>query len=205
MKIAMIGAGSLGKALAKSLKDKHEVTFGVRNTKDDLPSYQQLSIAEAAEQADVIVLAVPWGAVPEVCKAIGSTAPKPVIDASNPVVWDANTNALMLDKTLEGSGAQMVQQQLPSHSVVKTFNQLGASAIINIAGYQSPPLMFLTGSDDTAVKVGTQLVADAGLQPRYVGPLENSYLLDSLAMLWIWNSFNSDDGRDFALAQNRLL
>jgi prephenate dehydrogenase len=62
MKLAIIGAGSVGGTLGKAWQRRgHDVTYGVRNPDD--PKYGSLgafSNADAVNGADVVVLCTPW-------------------------------------------------------------------------------------------------------------------------------------------------
>src|SRR3954447_18642865 len=91
MKIAVVGAGSVGGALGFGWSATgHDVVFAVRDLGS--PSANEAaarggelcSLAEAAD-ADVIVLAVPWTAIDATLEALGDLAGKVVVDATNPI------------------------------------------------------------------------------------------------------------------------
>src|SRR6185437_6265142 len=93
MKITVIGTGNVGSVLAKGwAKAGHNVILGVRDTHNfkgkDLTSQKNISvqtIAEAARQAEVLLVATPPDAVNELAKALGDVSGKVIIDATNSV------------------------------------------------------------------------------------------------------------------------
>jgi len=95
MKIAIIGAGNLGGALGKAwAKAGHAILFGVRDpaggkTRPPLAEIggaaSSLFVPDAVRSGDVVVLATPWAAVPEVIAAMGDLRGKILIDATNPL------------------------------------------------------------------------------------------------------------------------
>ena len=84
MRIAIIGTGNVGNALASSLRRAgSDVVFGTRAP--DRAKPDQRSIAEAVGSTDATILAVPFEAASEVIAAAGGFAGKVVIDATNPL------------------------------------------------------------------------------------------------------------------------
>ena len=87
MRIAIIGAGNVGKALGTRLASAgHEVVYGVRDPARDrgVPGGAAVSLTEAA-RAGVLLLAVPWTAAEEACRALGDLSGRIVIDCTNPL------------------------------------------------------------------------------------------------------------------------
>ena len=112
MKIAIIGKGNVGSGLANVLSTtKHEV--GAYGRTDD--------VAKAVNEADIVILATPYGAAAEIVEQADFTG-KIVIDVSNPVTEDFST--LQLGTTT--SAAEAVAALVPGASVVKAFNTIFA-------------------------------------------------------------------------------
>jgi glycerol-3-phosphate dehydrogenase len=109
MKIAVIGSGNVGSAVAKGAQSAgHDVV--VTSAGGDM------SNAEAVRGADIVVLAVPYGAVSEIAAEIaGEVRGATIVDATNPLTDDYS------GLVTEGgaSGAERIQQQLPGAKVVK--------------------------------------------------------------------------------------
>ena len=111
MKIAIIGAGNVGRALGLGLKRAgHEIRYGHRDPKEP--------VREAAEWGDVIILAVPYHATRDAAKEIGSAADgKMLVDVTNAL--DQNGNLAVGFTT---SAAEELQKLLHKSRVVKAFN-----------------------------------------------------------------------------------
>lgn len=131
MKVAIIGAGNVGTALATALtRAGHKVTITARDpnhaTKaaDSSGARVGTSNAEAVDQADVVITAVPATSIGEVAAEIREPASgKPVIDVTNRMA--PTENGLDMDTT--SSNAEDLASMLPASPVVKAFNTLFAS------------------------------------------------------------------------------
>src|SRR5215468_4981116 len=140
MKIAIIGTGNVGSALARGLKkSSHRVVLGARNITDsatqDLAAdagAELTSPAEAAKSAELVVLALPWNVAEAAVKALGDLSGKIVIDCMNPLGMIDGVLGLLLGHTT--SGGEIVAAWLPGARVVKTLNQAGAEIMANTAG-----------------------------------------------------------------------
>jgi predicted dinucleotide-binding enzyme len=90
MRIAIIGAGSVGATLGRAwIKHGEDVIWGVRNPADPkhaaLPKERVKAPADAVKEAEVVVVATPWSAAEAAIKSLGSLAGKIVIDCTNPL------------------------------------------------------------------------------------------------------------------------
>ena len=131
MKIAIIGTGNVGQALGTSFaRAGHEVTFAARDAAKTREVAEQVgaraadSATGAVSGADVVVLAVPYGALADVAREIRpATADTVVIDVTNPLTPDYSGLA-----TAGGASAgEQVAGVLGDARVVKAFNTLFAS------------------------------------------------------------------------------
>jgi hypothetical protein len=200
MKIAIIGAGNVGKALGTSWgKRGHEVAYGVRNPGD--AKYQGLktaSVAAAARAADAILLATPWGATEAVLQSAGDLAGKLLLDATNPLTMGPQGMALAIGHTT--SAGERVAGWAKGASVFKTLNTIGFNNMENSAGYPLKPVMFFAGDDAGKRETVAALLRDLGFEPVDAGPLSNARLLEPHAMLWIDLAMKRGQGRDIAFA-----
>ncbi|HEU4492161.1 MAG TPA: NAD(P)-binding domain-containing protein [Jiangellales bacterium] len=134
MRVAVIGSGNVGKALATAAVPRgHAVVVAARDPAHAAEAAQATgatavrSSAEAVEGADVVVIAVPWASVPDVASDLGSQVDGvAVVDATNPLLPDYSAIAVQ-----ERSGAEEVQRLLPGASVVKAINTVLASRIVD--------------------------------------------------------------------------
>lgn len=190
MNISIIGAGNIGGSLGKIWASKgHSIIFGVRNPKSQktLKSLEGLEtvaqvmfIKAAADKSEVIVLATPWEAVPEVVFQIADMKDKILVDCTNPV--HPNPEWPLSQGT---SAAEEIAKRLPGFHVVKAFNTLGAANLYDVQFNSVKADGFLCGNDPGSKKIVTQLAEEVGLRAVDVGELRNAELLESMAKLWI--------------------
>jgi predicted dinucleotide-binding enzyme len=187
MKIAIIGTGKVGTAVGGSLvRAGHQVTFAARDAEkarkvaSELGASAAESPAEAARQADVIVLAVPYLAAEQVAAELaGQAAGKVVIDATNPIKADYSGLATEAGE----SGAERFGQLLSGARMVKALNTIFASV-------QADPTTWgttvdaLYATDDPVARIAViEVLSSMGLRPVGVGPLAAARELEAMAWL----------------------
>lgn len=195
MKVAIIGSGNVGSAVARAAKNSgHEVVVtgveaeSLKALGDSLGVETTVSSREAVQSADTVVLAVPFGVVESVTSDIAAhVADKIVIDVMNPLKDDLS--GLATDGT---SGAELVQKQLPGAKVVKAFNTVFAANQdkAEVDGTQLDG--FVSGDDTDAKKQVSHFLEEIGFRPIDVGPLSTARYLEGMAFLNI--SLNATNG-----------
>ena len=202
MNITIIGAGNVGQALAGAWrKAGHTVTVGVRNPGD--PKFADLTqqgikvtdVGTAARGADVILLAVPWGAVEPTIKALGVLDGKVLVDATNPL-----TPTLDLALGFTDSAGETVARLAKGARVVKAFNTTGAGNMANTAYPGGKLMMAVAGDDAEAKKTVMGLASDIGFDPVDVGPIAMSRQLEPAAVLWIKLAYAQQQGPNFGFS-----
>ena len=214
MNIAIIGAGNVGGALGKSwAKAGHTIIFGVRDpaggkTKPPLAEIGGAAssrvVPDAVRGADVIVLATPWNAVPDVINAMGDVRGKIIIDCTNPLSLNSE-GSLSLAVGSTTSGAEEVARLATGARVAKAFNTYGWEnfADASYPGYGDvKPVMFYCSDDDEAKELVAKLAADIGFEPVDTGGLGMARSLEPLALMWIRLSIR--DGRNANFTWARL-
>ncbi len=201
MKITIIGAGNVGRALGQGWRDAgHEIDYALRDAGSDsakraeADGYAVRPLSRAAD-AEVTVLALPWRAVEDAIAAAGSLAGQILIDTSNALTPDRN-----LAFGLDTSAAEKVAELAAGARVVKAFNTTGAENMANAHDFLSTPMMPMAGDDPEAKKVVASLAEALGFEPVDAGPLASSRLLEALALFWITQAFAQNMGRAFALS-----
>jgi predicted dinucleotide-binding enzyme len=206
MRIAIIGAGNVGGALARGFsRVGHHIVLGVRDAADAKAAALSRAIgaevrrpAEAAAMADVVVLALPWDAAEGAAKALGDLNGKIVIDCMNPLAMQ--NGRLGLDRGFNTSGAEALASWIPGARVVKTLNQVGAEMMADNAGLPCRPVMFMAGDDSAAKATVSTLLADLGFEPLDAGDLTRARLLEPYGMVWINQAMIQGKGRNWAFA-----
>ena len=195
MRIAGIGAGNVGKALASRWKESgHQVIIGVRAPGD--PRYNSLraaglklsSVADAVGPSEVVVLAIPFTAAKDVVKGLGDSGSRILVDCTNALEGPAGFS----------STAEAIRSWSGSTKVIKAFNTTGAGNMRNPKYGELKADMFICGDDQRAKESVIQLARDIGFDAVDVGGLDKAKLLDSLAILWIDLAFEKKLGRDIA-------
>ncbi len=196
MEIAIIGAGTVGTALAKAFtRAGHRVTITARDPEHARSAAQATgaraadSNVEAAERSGVIVLAIPFDSVTEVAAELkDAAAGKPVIDVTNRMSFGAA--GPQIDTT--GSNAEELARLLPEASVVKAFNTALASVQADPTAKGVRLDGLVAGDDEAAKATVLDLVGSVGFEPVDVGPLERARQLEGLAFLNIYLNATND-------------
>jgi 8-hydroxy-5-deazaflavin:NADPH oxidoreductase len=206
MKIAIIGTGTVGSALARGLKKSpHKIVLGARDVTDAATKglaadvgAELASPAEAAGSAELVILALPWDVAEAAVKALGDLTGKIVIDCMNPLGMVGGALALLLGHTT--SGGETVATWLPGAHVVKTLNQVGAEMMADNAGLPHRPVMFMAGDDAQAKAKVAAVLSDLGFEPLDAGDIARSRLLEPFGMVWINQALLRGKGRNWAFA-----
>ena len=146
--------------------------------------------------AEVIVLALPYDAVPPVLAQAPNLNGRIVIDCTNPLLPDASGLLLGFDT----SGAERTASLAPGASVFKTLNQIGAEHMSGPAFPDGRPLMLVAGDDAARKPVVMELVAALGFEAIDAGDLKMARLIEPFGMLWIRLAYAQGLGRNFAFA-----
>ena len=132
---------------------------------------------EAVAFGDAVLIAVPYGALPAIAKQVGDKLKgKVVVDPNNPVPSrDGELGAQAKEKGAAISTAAM----LPGARLVRSFNSWGYQTMAREANRPAPRMAMPVAADDAAtLKIGAQLVADAGFDPVPVSSLAASRSYD---------------------------
>lgn len=170
-KIGIIGNGNVGSALAGGLQEAGHEVRAVGNDPE--------AIRGTADWAQVVLLAVPFGALEEVVvTARDALAGKTVVDVTNALDSDMN-----LAVGFTTSGAENLQEKLPRSQVVKAFNTVFAQHM-GTGSVEGERLSALVAGDDADAKATVLgLARDIGFDAVDAGPLANARLLEPLGYL----------------------
>lgn len=199
MRIAIVGSGHIGAGLGRAWSAKgHAVTYAARDL--DEPDVVALAreigarvatIPEALAHAEVIALAMPFGAAGAVAQALPAWVGRVVIDCTNPI----GPGFTLLHGHTD-SGSEAIARLLPGARVVKSFSAQGAENLASPLYHGVAASNFYCGDDVAAKAVVRDLIADVGFEPIDVGELASARYLEPMTMLWITASRTL--GRHFA-------
>jgi predicted dinucleotide-binding enzyme len=172
MKIAVIGTGKIGGTLGGRWRAAgHDVVYGSRAGSGEGPGGAPLmAVGEALADADVVLVAVPGGAVAEVAAANGAAlAGKVVIDAANRMgAPEVNSRAA-------------IAAAAPQAHYARAFNTLGWE---NFADPPPGAALFFA-ADPGARPAAEELITAVGLEPVFAGDAGASGAVDALLPLWL--------------------
>ncbi|MEO5577862.1 MAG: NAD(P)-binding domain-containing protein [Sphingomicrobium sp.] len=201
MRIAIIGTGNVGKALAPAFERAgHEVAYGVRDPADPKHVGAVLAVRsarDAANWAEIAVLAVNWAQVEEALGDCGDMVGKVLIDCTNPLTFGPDGISLALG--FDTSGGEIIASKTKA-KVVKTLNHVGSPVMGSAHRYPTRPIQFVCGGDEQAKQVVSALLCDIGFDPIDYGGIENARKLEPLAMLWIDQAYKHGMALTNALA-----
>jgi hypothetical protein len=185
LKIGIIGTGRIGGALARHwVNAGHEVFMSSRHPEELEPLAKELgprahvgTPREAAAFGSVVLVSVPYGAMPQIGSDYAAElAGKVIIDTSNPVERRDGSQALEWQQ--KGAGLATAEL-LKNRRVVRAFNCIPAASLANQANRQPARLAIPIGGDEAAaVAIAERLVRDAGFDPVMVGNLAESRRFD---------------------------
>lgn len=185
VKIATIGAGNIGSTLGTLwIKSGHPVLFSSRHPEelksltDSLgPLARAGTVNDALTFGDVVLMAVPYGAYPQIAKDYGKEfVGKIVIDAGNAVIARDGEIA----KPARENGVGLTSAKLfPGARIVRAFNILGSGRVASLSNRPEGRIAIpMAGDDQEALKVASALVRDAGFDPVILGSLQRSKIFE---------------------------
>jgi predicted dinucleotide-binding enzyme len=181
MTIGIIGSGNIGGTVgALWVKAGHRVLFSSRHPEqlkklvDDLgPLAGAGTVKEALNFGDVVLIAVPYGAYPQIGRDhSGAFRGKIVLDAGNAV--PGRDGEIVAEATAQGIGITSAKY-LAGARIVRAFNTLNYRILAREANRRGSRLAIpIAGDDQEALAVASRLVRDAGFDPVVVGSLQDA-------------------------------
>jgi 8-hydroxy-5-deazaflavin:NADPH oxidoreductase len=198
MKIAIIGSGNVGGALAQQwVKAKHTVLVGAqfplsdknRTLATQIGEDRFTSIERAVQQSDVMLIATPPAAIFDVITALGDVTNKIIIDATNAVRQKPDPYETVYHALVDKTAAK----------VVKCFNSTGFENMLNPVYNGEGIDMFMAGDDTEAKQIAQQLALDASFSTCWdFGKADKVALLEQFALSWINLAIMQGHGRAMA-------
>jgi hypothetical protein len=202
MSISIIGAGNVGMALGRAfIRQGESVMFGVPDPDKYRAAVAALgqgaslaSSIQAIAASDLVILAVPYSALPAIAQSTTDWQGKILIDATNPLA--PGLSGLTLGTST--SGAEELAKLARGARVVKAFNTTGAENMAEPRYPSGAPMMPVCGDDADARQRVMALATLIGFDAVDMGPLMAARYLEPFAMTWIHLALKQGYGRKFA-------
>jgi predicted dinucleotide-binding enzyme len=189
MKIAILGSGVVGQALATGYpKHGHEVRIGTRQS--EVGDHPVDTPGAAAAWGDLIVLCVKGEAAVDLVTSVKEeVAGKVVIDTTNPLDFSSGKPGLFVGWS--DSLGEQVQRALPEARVVKAYNIVGNTLMVDPVMPGGPPTMLIAGDDAEAKKTVSELLVDTGWEVSDLGGIEASRHLEAMCIAWVLHGMSA--------------
>lgn len=178
LKIGIIGTGRVGGALAELwARAGHQLLISSRHPEQLKtlaerlgPKVQVGTPAEAAAFGEVLLISVPYAALPQIGRDLGALMQgKVVLETGNP--FAERDGEMAVAARARGTGLASADF-LPGVLLVRAFSTIPHTALLTEAHRDKSRVgVALAGDDENALKVAQRLVVDAGFEPVVVGPL----------------------------------
>lgn len=182
-RIGVIGSGNVGSAIGRVWANAgHQVMFSSRNLDHDKQLAAGIGAnaragtpSETAAFGDVLLFAVPYGALPELGQALaGLIKGKIVIDACNPF---PQRDGEIANRAREQGAGHVSAELLPGARIVRAFNAIGAARMGQAHEEPGRIGMPIAGDDKDAIAVASRLIREIGYEPVLVGGLDKGKYL----------------------------
>jgi len=191
LRIGTIGAGNIAGAVGLEwAKAGHEIFFSSRNPEELTGLVAQAGPraraglpAEAVAFGEVVLLAVPYSAMPQIGRDYGpQLRGKIVIDCGNP--YTQRDGPMAAEALAKGTGVASAEY-LPGVRLVRAFNAISYRSVTSQAHRTGAKIAIpIAGDDMDAVRVTSDLVVDAGFDPVVVGGLADARRFDQGAPVY---------------------
>ena len=191
MRIGILGSGLMGGKLGTIFaRAGHEVVFSYARSnaklkklaRDAKGKARDGTPAEAARDADAVLLAVHWSRVDDVLQQAGDVTGKVIVTCSLPM--NAEDTELVIAHT--SSGAEALAQKVPNAQVVSAFSTVPSEVLFDVfAGRRKAkrPSLVYCGDDPHAKKVAARMISGVGFDPVDAGPLRMARSLEPFTLL----------------------
>ena len=212
MQIGIIGSGLMGAKLGTIFaRAGHDVVFSYARSRGKLDGLAREAgknaragtPAEAAKDADAILLAVHWSRMRDALKQAGDLTRKTILTCSLPMNR-ADTELVVAHIS---SGAEELQKLVRKSHVVSAFGTVPSEVLFGVfksRRKRSRPSLLYCGNDAGAKKLAARLIKDVGFEPIDAGPLRIARYMEPFALAVAQLAYQGDDGPELAYRFERL-
>lgn len=202
-KIGILGSGMVGQALCKGFLDLgYNVKIGSRTPEklnDFINSLNNEKVSsgdfrETSSYGDIIFFCFKGTEIESAINSAGveNFSNKIVVDVTNPLLFTEEGKAPLMSVSYPNSNGKKIQDLLPEAKVVKAFNTIPAHYMCNPKLEEGIPTLFICGDNEAKEKIN-EITNNFGWKDVVdLGNIEESYLLEALAMLYIKYAFNNN-------------
>jgi len=202
MRIGILGSGLMGGKLGTLFaRAGHDVVFSYSHSPRKLERLAREAgktaragtPAEAATDADVLVLSVPWARVDDVLRKAGDLSRKVVITCSLPM----NSSDTDLAIAHTSSGAEAVAKKIPKARVVQAFNTVPSEvlyAVFSKRRRKRRPTLVYCGDNVRAKQTAARLIREIGFEPVDIGKLRMARYTEPFTLLIAQQAYETDHG-----------
>jgi len=191
VRIGILGSGLMGGKLGTLFaRAGHDVVFSYARSEQKLKRLAREARgnaragtpAEAAREADALLLAVHWSRVGDVMKQARYVSGKVVVSCVLPM--NAADTTLVVAHT--SSGAEALARRYPKSAIVSAFGTVPSEVLFSVFAARrrkSRPTMVYCGDNARARKVAVSLIRDVGFDPLDLGPLRVARYTEPFSLL----------------------
>ena len=212
MWVGILGSGLMGGTLGTLFaRAGHDVAFSYARSDQKLKRLAREAggnaragtPADAAREADALVLAVHWLRIDDVLQQPGGLAGKIIITCSLPM--NAEDTGLVIGHT--SSGAEALAKKVRGAKVVSAFSTVPSEVFFGV--YEAKrrtarPSLAYCGDDEGAKQVAATLISDVGFEPLDAGPLRIARYMEPFALLMGQLAYEGDGGPEIAYRFERF-
>jgi len=212
MRIGILGSGLMGAKLGTIFaRAGHDVVFSYARSERKLKRLAREAKgnaragtpAQAAADAEALLLAVHWSRVDDVLKQAGAFSGQVIVTCSLPM--SANDSRLVIAHT--SSGAEALAKKVRGARVVSAFGTVPSEVLFDVFESRRKarrPSLVYCGDDATAKEITAQLIRDAGFDPVDAGPLRIARYLEPFTLLIGQLAYEGEGGPELAYRLERF-
>lgn len=212
MRVGILGSGLMGGKLGTIFaRAGHDVVFSYVRSNDKLKRLAREAQgnapagtpAEAAKDADALVLAVHWSRIDDLLKQASDLSGKVILTCSLPM--DAGKTKLIIGTTT--SGAEELAKKVPHVHVVCAFNTGPSEVLFGVFesnDKETRPSLVYCGDHQGAKNVAAKLIHDAGFDPVDAGGLRIARYMEPFALLVGELAYGREGGPELAYRFERF-
>jgi len=212
MRVGILGSGLMGGKLGTIwARAGHEVVFSYARSEHKLKKLAREAKgnatagtpADAARDADALLLAVHWSRVDDVLKQAGDLSGKTIINCSLPMSDD--DSGLVIAHT--SSGSEELAKKAPKARVVSAFGTVPSEVLFGVFGARRKklrPSLVYCGDEGKSKRIAAELIRDAGFDPVDAGPLRIARYTEPFTLLIAQLAYEGDEGPELAYRFERF-